>query len=325
MEKSIPIMRDEISRQVHIEISRANVQLASLAGTCIDSIIINSSDPREAPYLSMLLPRLSPYIGNLLERRVADLLNREVRHGFRWIHQEQDIPETCLLSPGNISTECGFEVKAWHALSSKITSRFRVSTQQLKGRNIRLVIISWMMTKVLFGAPTILDVLSVDAYSVARLRDFNYHNPPENLIIEPEDIQNDGDSLQRNHVNGYRIMEREPEALEAAWAAARSHPDFQAPPGSERAQDFSRMLLEKYEYKLDGKFAKIDWAKHPEVEAFKSNVLRMEPYGCPLKDWPFVLRGMQNTDNREADGQSLKLLEELYSQEAEGCIRRTTR
>ncbi len=312
MEKSIPIMREEASRLVNVEMSRANVQLASLAGTDIDSIIINSRDPREAPYLSMLLPRFSPYIGNILERRVADILNREVRHGFHWIHQEQEIPETCLMSPGNISTECGFEVKAWHALSAKITSRFRVSTQQLKGRNIRLLIISWMMSKVLFGIPTILDVLSVDAHSVARLRDLNYHNPPETLAVEPEDIQNGMDNLQRNLVGGYRILEKEPEVLEAAGEAARSHPDFQAPPNSERAQALNRMLLEHYEYRLDGKFAKIDWARHPEIEAFKNNVLRMEPYGCPLKDWPQVLRELQNS-KREADSQSFKLLEELYS------------
>ena len=305
-------MREETSRQVFVEMSRANVQLASLAGTHIDSININSGDPREAPYLSMLLPRLSPYIGNLLERRMAEILNREVRHGFHWVHQEHEIPETCLMSPGNISTGCGFEVKAWHALSSKITSRFRVSSQQLKGRNIRLLIISWMMSKVLYGVPTILDVLSVDAYSVARLRDTNYHNPPETLVVEPEEVQDDSDNLVRSQVNGYRILEREEQVLEAAAEFASSHPHHRAPPDSDRAQAFNKALLERYEYKLDGKFAKIDWAKHPEIEAFKSNVSRMQPYGTPLKDWPQLLRELQSNGSPEAKAASLRIVEELY-------------
>jgi hypothetical protein len=305
------IMRDDITRQVHIEMSRANVKMASFANKQVDSMIINSHDPQEAPYLSMLLPRLAPLIGNMLERRVADILNKEVQHGFHWITQEQELPDTCLMSPGNISTESGYEVKAWHALSAKITSRFRVSTQQLKGRNIRLLIISWMMSKVLFGVPTILDVLSVDAYSVARLRDLQYHQPPEYLVVEGEDPLPEPGKLYRSQLNGYRIMERDPKILEKATTVVASHPNRQSPLETEGAQSLNKNLLEGFEYRLDSKFGKIDLAKHAEIEAFKENVLRMEPYGHPIKEWPNIMRGLQSHNSPEGH-QSRKAIQELY-------------
>lgn len=305
-------MRDDITRHVHIEMSRANVKMASFASTQVDSMIINSHDPGEAPYLSTLLPRLAPLIGNMLERRVADILNKDVRHGFRWVTQEQEIPDTCLMSPGNISTESGFEVKAWHALSTKITSRFRVSTQQLKGRSIRLLIISWMMSKVLYGVPTILDVLSVDAYSVARLRDLQYHQPPEYLVVEGEEPPHEPGKLYRSQLNGYRILERDPKTLEDAVALVASHPNCKSPLETEGARSLNKLLLERYEYRLDNKFGKIDLARHAEIETFKESVSRMEPYGHPIKEWPNILRGLQSNNTPEGQHQSWKIIEELY-------------
>lgn len=72
-----------------------------------------------------------------------------------------------------------------------------------------------------------------------------------------------------------------------------------------------RILLIIMRDDITNKFGKIDLVRHAEIEAFKENVLRMEPYGHPIKEWPNILRGLQSNNTPEGQRQSWKIIEEL--------------
>ena len=198
------------------EMTRAEALLRSLSGGTIDTLTVNSLESEDAPFLGQVVSKLSPMIGNLLERKIIELIEQDTETGLRWKRQDPDFPDVVLVDREGLSTHAGYEVKAWYALSTELTGRFRESYNLLASRSVRVVIVAWVMSHIVYGTPHIIDVLSVDAASVAVQRDEHYHKPPKYLTVEPGDTTLQTRNLKQTNVNGYRIQENDPASLAQA-------------------------------------------------------------------------------------------------------------
>ena len=256
-------------------IAKAENKLKSLAGEEIPALSLNSLDASEAPFLGQIVSKLSPMIGNLLENRIVNFLNETRDKDHYWVRQDPDFPDALLKATSGIETGVGFEVKAWYALSTELTGRFRESVNLLSGKNIKVVVVSWMMSHVVYGTPKILDVLVVDALEVAKSRDNHYHNPPDYLINEPNDTTARTRNLQQTNVLGYKWQETDPKRSADAHKFVKQHPNASSDPHSPEAQALVDALMNTYKYRLDTNFAKIDRIDNPDIEACKSKVMAM--------------------------------------------------
>jgi hypothetical protein len=291
-------MRPNFPPPVLAEMERANHTLRSLIGVPLDTVSINSLKQADAPFLAANISKLSPIIGNLLERKIIELLEDESGVGLRWIRQDPGFPDALLVDAAGQSTGAGYEVKAWYALSTEITARFRESVNLLLPRNVKVVVIAWVMGSIIYGQPTIIDIITLDALSLAETRDRHYHRPPGYLTVEPRDTSLRTRNLQQTNVNGYKIQDMPPEQRAEAERIVLRSPGRVAPPHSPDAQQLNIQLMNRFPYRLDTNFAKIDRIDHPELERFKSSVLNSIIHGHTIKQWVTILRNIE----RKADG-----------------------
>jgi hypothetical protein len=56
-----------------------------------------------------------------------------------------------------------------------------------------------------------------------------------------------------------------------------------------------RTLFEKYKYRLDTNYAKIDRIVHPEIETFKTKVLNSTMQGLSIGNWSKILSSGDDT------------------------------
>jgi hypothetical protein len=68
-----------------------------------------------------------------------------------------------------------------------------------------------------------------------------------------------------------------------------------------------RELMEKYKYRLDTNYAKMDRIVHDEIEAFKSSVLQKELHGMTISAWFSILSKGSDEDIRNALQTNLEL------------------
>ena len=294
-------------------IAKAENKLKSLAGEEIPALSLNSLDASEAPFLGQIVSKLSPMIGNLLENRIVNFLNETRDKDHYWVRQDPDFPDALLKATSGIETGVGFEVKAWYALSTELTGRFRESVNLLSGKNIKVVVVSWMMSHVVYGTPKILDVLVVDALEVAKSRDNHYHNPPDYLINEPNDTTARTRNLQQTNVLGYKWQETDPKRSADAHKFVKQHPNASSDPHSPEAQALVDALMNTYKYRLDTNFAKIDRIDNPDIEAFKSKVMAMSVRDKTLTEWQKLL-GKLNSDNEVEATNAGKTIQAIYDE-----------
>ena len=78
---------------IKAEMARAEKTLRDLVGEELSTISISSPSPDEAVFLGQNISKLSPIIGNLMERRITHLLTEdETEHGMRWLRQDPLFP-----------------------------------------------------------------------------------------------------------------------------------------------------------------------------------------------------------------------------------------
>lgn len=154
--------------------------------------------------LAKIVSKLSPLVGNLIEFTAVDLLNDEPAFMAlgKWKRQDPDFPDA--LFEGSITPPPGFEIKAWFPLATEITARFKDSQERFTGDNIHVAMLAWLPENVLFRKPTLIDVCVVSGRSVAKARDEHYHNPPDYLVLEPEDTSARTRNLRQTNTNGYK-------------------------------------------------------------------------------------------------------------------------
>ncbi len=155
--------------------------------------------------LAKIISKLSPLVGNLIEFNTVEFLNQKkefLEHG-KWMRQDPGFPDT--IFQGKVSPTPGFEIKAWFPLATEITARFKDSQNHFTNDNTYVAMLAWLPEHLIFGRPQILSVCVVSAKSVAKARDVHYHNPPDYIVLEPENTTYRTSNLQQTNTNGYKF------------------------------------------------------------------------------------------------------------------------
>jgi hypothetical protein len=146
-------------------------------------------------------------------------------------------------------------------------------------------LIAWLPEFLLFGRPQIIDICSISGKSIAKTRDTHYHNPPDYLVLEPEDTTERTSNLQQTNTNGYKFQ-GDKNSFYQAKKFLDSINDFSYTyEPTPKYQTTIRKLFEKFKYRLDTNYAKIDRIVQPEIELFKTKVLNSVLYGNTINNW----------------------------------------
>lgn len=271
-------------------LSVAADDLGKLVGNEFDILTISKPASLEAAVnLTKMLSKLSPLVGNLIEFASTELLNARKSYAKfgRWIRQDPGFPDT--IFKGNVLPVPGIEIKTWLPLATEITARFRGSQSCFFGGQTNVCLLAWLPDKIIYGRPVVFDVCIVPGLSLAQARDNHYHNPPDYLVLEPEDTTERSKNLKQINTAGYK-WQGTPEQLKRAtdivngWGAEGKI--YQPVP------DYSlrlRKLTSKFPYRLDTNYAKIDRIVHMEIEKFKNRVLYTTFERATVGEWSRLL------------------------------------
>jgi hypothetical protein len=264
----------------------AGKHMMGLAGHEFDLLTVGKPvSPDAAVNLAKVVSKLSPLLGNLIEFNTVEYLSDqpEFKGVGKWRRQDPGFPDAVFDSP--VQPTPGFEIKAWFPLATEITARFKDSQNHFSDDRTYVAMLAWLPEFLIYGKPYILDVVVVSGASVAKARDEHYHNPPDYLVLEPEDTSARTSNLQQTNTNGYKFQGtaeqfREAQKIVAGWGAeGRKYL-----PTAEY-QKRLRELVGKFTYRLDTNFAKMDRIEHAELEAFKTKVNSTKVNGMTVRDW----------------------------------------
>lgn len=269
----------------------ASSHLKELGGHVFDLLTVSKPiTPDAAVNLSKVVSKLSPLLGNLIEFNSVEFLNDkdEFKEIGKWRRQDPGFPDTVF---DGVTPTPGFEIKAWFPLATEITARFKDSQNHFKNDNTYVCMLAWLPEHLIFGKPYIVDVVVVSGASVAKARDDHYHNPPDYLVLEPEDTAARTRNLQQTNTNGYKWQStsradlQEAQKLVSSWG-----PDGKNYQPTADYQHRLRELMGKFNYRLDTNYAKMDRIVHPELEAFKRTVHSTIVHGMTVKQWERLFR-----------------------------------
>ena len=239
-----------------------------------------------------------------------ELLNeREEFQPFgQWIRQDPGFPDAIFV--GSVDPVPGFEIKAWFPLATEITARFKDSQNHFVSKNTWVALLAWLPEFIIYGRPKIIGVCIVEGGSIARARDTHYHNPPDYLVMEPEDTSRRTSNLQQSNTNGYKWQGttkqfEEAQEIVKSWGGEghvyKPTPEYQAR---------LRRLFGRYNYRLDTNYAKMDRIVHPEIESFKRMVTDLPVHGLTVKQWARICRGKREERMLHAFEHYLEIREE---------------
>jgi hypothetical protein len=272
-------------------LSIATEYLCKLEGHVFDLLTVEKPvSPEAAVNLSKVISKLSPLLGNLIEFNTVEYLNDKSEfkgHGI-WERQDPGFPDTVFRG---ISPTPGFEIKAWFPLATEITARFKDSQNHFKDDNTYVCLIAWLPEHIIFGKPYILSVAVVSAASVAKARDDHYHQPPDYLVLEPEDTSARTVNLQQTNTNGYKLQSTNPKAILEATEIVKSWgSDGRSYRPTVEYQAMIRDLFKRFDYRLDTNYAKMDRIVHTELESFKTEVMGKKVNGMSVREWERLFR-----------------------------------
>lgn len=272
-------------------IELATDHLKELSGHIFDLLTVSKPiTPDAAVNLSKVISKLSPFLGNMIEFNTVEFLNdKEDFQGIgEWRRQDPGFPDTVF---DGITPTPGFEIKAWFPLATEITARFKDSQNHFVDDNTYVCMLAWLPEHIIYGKPYILDVVVVSGASVAKARDDHYHNPPDYLVLEPENTAARTPNLQQTNTNGYKLQEADAEALaEATKLIATWGPDGRQYQPAADYQARLRELMGMLPYRLDTNYAKMDRIVHAELEAFKTRVMNTQVHGLTVREWDRIFR-----------------------------------
>lgn len=274
-----------------LEIASANLE--RLSGHVFDLLTISKPiSPNAAVNLSKVVSKLSPLLGNLIEFNTVEFLNDlpDFKSHGKWQRQDPGFPDTIFVGP-KIDPVPGFEIKAWFPLATEITARFKDSQNHFKDDQTKVCMLAWLPDNLIFGKPKLIDVCVVSGKSVAESRDNHYHNPPDYLVLEPEDTTARARNLQQTNTSGYKWQGTEAEFAEAQKLVAKWGPQGGIYKPTAEYQLMLRKLINRFRYRLDTNYAKMDRIVHPGVEEFKLRVSGTEIHGLTILEWSRLLCG----------------------------------
>ncbi len=277
-------------------IQHASEHLKELPGHIFDVLsVAKPVSPDAAVNLAKVISKLSPLVGNMIEFNTCEFLNekKEFQGLGKWIRQDPGFPDVILN--GSVSPTPGFEIKAWFPLATEITARFKDSQNHFLDDRTYVAMIAWLPEFVIFGRPKIMGVVIASGDSVAKARDNHYHNPPDYLVLEPEDTSKRTRNLQQTNTNGYKWQPLEDAAAEAARKAEAKRivegwgDNGRTYSPSAEYQEKLRELMGQFKYRLDTNFAKMDRIGHDGIEAFAQTVYAKQFHGMTIGQWNTLL------------------------------------
>ncbi|MBB5212622.1 hypothetical protein [Microbulbifer hydrolyticus] len=263
--------------------------LRSMSGHVFDVLEVKEPiSPDAAVNLSKVISKLSPLVGNMIEFNSVEFLNdQEDFHGHGiWQRQDPGFPDTIFQG---VTPTPGFEIKAWFPLATEITARFKDSQNHFAHDQTHVAMLAWLPEQLIFGKPKILGVCVVSGLSVAQARDNHYHNPPDYLVLEPEDTASRTQNLQQTNTNGYKFQGTQEEFREAQELVASWGPNAMQYSPTPEYQERLRELIARFRYRLDTNFAKMDRIVHPGIEEFKTSIYRLNFHGKTVGEWNKLL------------------------------------
>jgi len=291
-------------------IAVASKHMLELAGHEFDLLTVTKPvSPDAALNLSKVVSKLSPLLGNLIEFNTVEYLSDmpEFQKIGKWVRQDPGFPDA--IFQGDIKPTPGFEIKAWFPLATEITARFKDSQNHFLDDRTHVAMIAWLPEHLIYGKPYIVDVVIVSGASVAKSRDDHYHNPPDYLVLEPEDTSARTRNLQQTNTNGYKFQGT-PEQFKEAQNVVRAwgQGGHKYLPTADY-QGLLRELIARYPYRLDTNYAKMDRIVHGELEAFKSKVLKTKVNGMTIREWSRLLASEDDPKIRAALAAHLNIKE----------------
>lgn len=268
--------------------------------------VARPSTTEAAVNLVKTISKLSPFVANLIEQRVVELLNAQssLTALGKWVRQDPDFPDAVFV--GSIEPWPGIEIKAWFPLATEITARFRDSRARFEKDQVQVAILAWLPESIFYGKPYLVDVCFISAKSVAEARDLHYHRPPDYLVIEPEDTTSRTRNLQQTNTNGYKFQGSQAELKKAARLVTSWGSDGTVYSTGEKYQSKLRDLQSRFRYRLDTNFAKIDRVDHAEIEEFKARVLDRTVHNLRLREWAKLMRSKDHCAVEHALREHLK-------------------
>jgi hypothetical protein len=251
--------------------------------------VMKPVSPEAAVNLAKIISKLSPLVGNLIEFNTCEYLNDQ--KGFakfgKWQRQDPGFPDT--IFSGTVTPTPGFEIKAWFPLATEITARFKDSQNHFTQDQTYVVMLAWLPEFLIFGKPRIIDIVVVSGASVAKARDDHYHNPPDYLVLEPGDTTARTSNLQQTNTNGYKFQGTPEQFKEAQTLVKKWGAEGIAYKPTVAYQKLLRELIERFPYRLDTNFAKMDRIVHADIEAFKDRVYKTKFHGRNIGAWNRLL------------------------------------
>ncbi len=272
-------------------LATASIHLESLAGHVFDLLNVSKPvSPNAAVNLSKVISKLSPLLGNLIEFNTVEFLNAQPEYQDigKWVRQDPGFPDTIFVS-ADVTPTPGFEIKAWFPLATEITARFKDSQNHFRDDQTNVCLLAWLPDQLIFGKPYILDVCAVSGKSVAEARDNHYHNPPDYLVLEPEDTKARTRNLQQTNTNGYKWQGTPEQFKKATKLVSSWGADGRVYKPTAEYQLLLRRLINRFPYRLDTNYAKIDRIVHPGIEDFKKKVYGSTIHGLTVAEWNRLL------------------------------------
>jgi hypothetical protein len=286
------------SREV---LSSASLHLQGLAGHVFDLLTISKPvSPAAAVNLAKVVSKLSPLLGNLIEFNTVEFLNDQPEYEKFGVWKRQDPGFPDAIFEGKVKPQPGFEIKAWFPLATEITARFKDSQNHFKDDQTYVCLLSWLPDQLIFGKPYIVDVCVVSGRSVAEARDNHYHNPPDYLVLEPEDTTARTRNLQQTNTNGLKWQGTPEQFAEAQRIVKSWGREGKTYKPTADYQANLRQLVNRFPYRLDTNFAKIDRIVHSGIEGFKKRVYGSTIHGLTIAQWNRLLSKGSDAEIRKA-------------------------
>jgi hypothetical protein len=274
--------------------------IRAFTGRTIDVFeVIKPADLVHALHLAKNGSKLSPLLANTCELDLTLDLNAAGKWPQgRWVRQDPTFPDV-IFDSKEVTPTPGIEIKVWFPLATEITGRFKESVSRFAQDQTNMAVLAWLPEHVIYGKPVILDVWIDSAKSVAMARDRHYHNPPDYLIIEPEDTSGRTRNLRQTNATGYKFQDT-PELLVQAKQAMEELGIEPAFAFTVEYQQKLKDLRGKFTYRSDTNFSKIDRIGHDGLEAFKTQVLDMTVAGRTINQWKNAFKNAARSDNARA-------------------------
>lgn len=288
-------------------IKAASEHLNELPGHIFDVLAVSKPvSPEASVNLAKIISKLSPLLGNMIEFNTCEFLNEkdEFKSLGKWIRQDPGFPD--IIFDGQVAPTPGFEIKAWFPLATEITGRFKDSQTHFLGDQTHVALIAWLPEFLIFGRPKIIGIAVASGASVASARDDHYHKPPGYLVLEPQDTKQRAKNLQQTNTAGYKWQANDNSEIESQRQAEAAEMLSSWGDGGEKYspspeyQQKLKVMMGKFNYRLDTNFAKLDRVGHGGVEAFAKSIYAMDYHGMKIGEWNRLLRGIKTAHGEAA-------------------------